>query len=121
MQHILMLIGIVPFQIVVPIWLGLRAGRRPETRPRALVVLGALFPLMAIYVFLSAAALLQRNLFTGSALAAVWVFSLPAYAVAIVLGLAVSLCKKPEDLVGRFAMGVASTMGIIVLLAMWLG
>lgn len=121
MQQTLMLIGMVPFQLGVPLWLCLRARRRPETRPRALVVLGAMFPLLAIYLLLSAAALLQRNLFTGSALAAVWVLSLPAYAIATLLGLAVSLWKKPEDLVGRFAMGVASTMGIIVLLAMWLG
>ena len=87
--------------------------RLPRFRKRAVVVLGALVPFLAGYLYLALSQLFSSAQDSGWAFGAVWIMTFAMYMAALLLGTAMSLIPSPEHLFGRFMIGLA-TLPILV-------
>jgi hypothetical protein len=93
-----------------------------QAKTKAVVILGALTPLLVVYAVISVAYLIfPRDKGDLFAFFAIWVVSFAFYAASALIGVAVSFLKWPAGMCARFALGLASTpvaYGAIFLLSM---
>jgi hypothetical protein len=115
--------GAVVVELGLPIvLLGLNK-RSHQAKAKAVVILGALAPLLVVYAVISVAHLISpRGKSDVFASFAIWVVSFPFYVASASIGVAVSFLKWPAGMRARFALGLASTpvaYGAILLLTMF--
>ena len=87
-------------------------------RRRAIVVLGAITPAIAVMIQVAYSQFIDPT--SGSMVAAGWVMGFAAYAVIFVGGAIMSLIPRPTNLYGRYLLGLASapmSVGLLVLIA----
>lgn len=117
MDERLLTAGAILIEFGLPLWLCLLMRRRPAVRPKAVVVLGALFPLLAIYAWLVAAyCFTPDDPGARFAIFAAWVMTFIAYVGAALVGFALSFLRKPGKLWARFAMGLASVLVVAMVI-----
>ena len=90
--------------------------RSPESRPRLSVLLGALAPLLFAYGYVAVRYVALAGTDYDWAFHAMWLMSFWPYIGCVIIGIAVSLVKKPINLAARFLMGLAAPAGVWLLI-----
>ena len=95
------------FDLAIPVVAVTVMLRMPRWRKQAVVVLGAISPLLVFYASVAAAYVLhpKQNVFAFYAMGVMTFF---AYVVMLVVGLALAFLSRPANLYARFAIGFAS-------------
>ena len=95
------------FDLAIPVVAVTVMLRMPCWRKQAVVVLGAISPLLVFYASVAAAYVLhpKQNVFAFYAMGVMTFF---AYVVMLVVGLALAFLSRPANLYARFAIGFAS-------------
>lgn len=108
MTDIQMGIGAVVVELGLPLGLLILMAIKPSSRPRAIVVLGAVFPALCLYGVVTVGHLVSRGKSESFAFFAMWVMTFAAYMAVTLGGVAVSFFKKPSGSLARFGMGLLS-------------
>ena len=102
-------IGAAIFELALPVVVGAIFWRRPTSRSRLAVVLGALTVPTVWYVAVTVAyAIYPNDRDTQFAFHAGWLMTLMAYVAAMITGLALSFLRHPVNYWARFALGLLS-------------
>jgi hypothetical protein len=102
-------IGAIFLELGLPIGLLILMALRPGVWPRAMVILGAIFPALCFYVSVAVSYLSSRGASDIFAFYAMWVMTFAPYVAVALGGLAVSFLQKPKNHWARFGLGVLST------------
>ena len=107
MSEVQMYWSALVFDLAVPLSAIAVMLRVPRLRDRAVVVLGAISPLLVFYASVAVAYFLhpKQNVFAFYAMGGMTFF---AYLVLLVMGFALAFIPKPANLYARFVMGFAS-------------
>lgn len=102
-------IGAIVLELGLPAGLLVLMILRPAARPRALVILGALFPALCLYGAIAASFLVSREKSDAFAFYAMWVMTFAPYVALALGGVALSFLRWPRNYWARFGLGVLST------------
>jgi hypothetical protein len=115
--------GAVVVELGLPIVLLGLTKRSHQAKAKAVVILGALTPVLIVYGVISVGYLIfPRDKSDIFAFYAIWVVSFAFYVASALVGVAISFFKRPAGMCARFALGLVSTpvtYGAIVLLTMF--
>jgi hypothetical protein len=109
MTETLMNIGAVTVELGLPAGLLILMALKPGIRPRAVVMLGAIFPLLCLYAVVAASYLSSGGTADIFSFYAMWIMTFAVYVAVAVGGLAVSFFRRPKNHWARFGLGVLST------------
>ena len=102
-------IGAIAIELGLPVGLLVLMVLRPAVRPRAVVILGALFPVLCMYGAIAASFLVSQGKSGVFAFYAMWVMTFAPYVAVALGGLALSFLRWPRNYWARFGLGVLST------------
>lgn len=103
-----MTVGAIAVELGLPLVLIALMARRPSAVPRAIVVLGAVFPALCVYAVVTISHLFSRGRTDGFAFFAMWVMTFAAYMATALGGLAASFIRRPAGSMARFGLGFLS-------------
>jgi hypothetical protein len=109
MTETFMNIGAIALELGLPVGLLILMALRPGVRPRAEVILGAIFPALCFYASVAASYLSSRGVSDIFAFYAMWEMTFAPYVAMALGGLAVSFLQKPKNHWARFGLGMLST------------
>ncbi|WP_233840424.1 hypothetical protein [Dyella sp. 2HG41-7] len=102
-------IGAIALELGIPVGLLIFMALRPRVRPRAIVILGALFPALCLYGAIAVSYLISREKSDIFAFYAMWVMTFAPYLAVALGGLALSFLRSPTNYWARFGLGVLTT------------
>ena len=104
-------------ELSLPVLLALSCVLVPRARVRALVVLGAITPLLLAYCYVSLGYLVIQTEQYSWAIGAMWSMSFVPFAACVVVGAALSFIKRPARPLARFLLGLAAPVpvGLLVI------
>lgn len=110
-------IAAVAVELGIPLVATLLFWRRPALRPRLVVILGAITPVLIFYAAITVSFLIDSD-DPGNRFAffAAWIMSFFVYFAILVAGLLLSIVPKPIHLGGRYALGFVSPALVVSLL-----
>ena len=101
--------GAAAFEIGVPFVAAFALAFVPRMRKFAVVLLGALTPLLIAYAFMATSYFLAPSVHSGTfPFSAVWVMSFVAYLALTLVGMALAFISKPSNLYARYLIGFLS-------------
>lgn len=109
MTDITLTIGALALELGIPVGLLIFMALRPRVRPRAIVILGALFPALCLYGAIAISYLISRGKSDMFAFYAMWVMTFAPYLAVALGGLALSFLRRPTNHWARFGLGVLTT------------
>jgi predicted permease len=112
-------IGSVLFEIGLPAGLLLAWHRVPNARKRIAVVLGAITPLLAAYLYVTATHSFVETAQDAWAFNAMWLMTFFPFLTCAIVGAALSLVSRPANLVARYFVGLSAPL--LVVLLIWVG
>jgi len=112
-------IGSVLFELGLPAGLLIAWVRVPNARKRVAVVLGAITPLLATYLYITAAHSFVAAYKDTWAFNAMWLMSFFPFLACAIVGGALSLVPRPTNLAARYFVGLS--VPLLVALLVWLG
>lgn len=102
-------IGAIALELGLPVGLLVLVALRPEARPKAAVILGALLPALCLYCAMAASFLISRGKSDIFAFYAMWVMTFAPYVALALGGFALSFLRRPRSIWARFGLGVLTT------------
>jgi len=103
-------LGAAAFELGVPVAAVVALAFAPRMRKFAVVLLGAVTPLLIAYAFMAASYFFARAEPSGRfPFSAVWVMSFVVYLALALVGAALAFIPKPSNLYGRYLIGFLST------------
>ena len=101
-------VGAMAIELGLPLGLIVLMTLKPKVRPRAIVILGAVFPALCLYVAVTISYLISRGKSDIFAFVAMWVMTFEVYVAAALGGFAFSFVRRPKGNLARFGMGILS-------------
>ena len=90
--------------------------RSPNSRSRLVVLLGAMTPLLISYGYVAVRSVVLARTDYDWAFHVMWLMTFWPYIGCVIIGIAVSLVKKPSNLAARFLLGLAAPAGVWLLI-----
>jgi hypothetical protein len=109
MTETFMNVGAIAVELGLPVGLLILMVLRPGVRPRAVVVLGAIFPALCLYALVAVSYLSSRGASDVFSFYAMWVMTFAPYVAVALGGVAVSFLRRPKNNWARFGLGLLST------------
>jgi purine-cytosine permease-like protein len=103
-------LGSATFEIGVPLAAAVASAFAPRIRKFAVVLLGALTPLLVAYALMAASYFFAPAEPSGRfPFSVVWVMSFAVYLALVLVGTALAFIPKPSNLYGRYLVGFLSS------------
>lgn len=101
-------VGAIVVELGLPLALIVLMTLNPKATPRAIVILGAVFPALCLYVAVTISYLVSGGQSDIFAFFAMWVMTFAVYVAAALGGLAMSFVRRPAGKLARFGLGLLS-------------
>lgn len=115
MLEIVLTAGCALVELGLPVALLLASRTRERLRSKAVVVLGAVSPLVALYAHVLVRQLADPGVDRRWAFGAVWVMTFLPYVACVLLGVALAFVPRPTHLGARYLLGLAVPAGLALL------